>query len=285
MSAPLIVVGVDGSPRSELALRWAARWQGRDGARVRAVMTWDYPVVFTLPVPIGAPVPPPERMQEATEEALAGIVAHLGDDVPNEIEQVVRRGRASAVLVEEATGAAMLVVGTRGLGRATGALLGSVSRKVAAAAPCPVVVVPEATDLDADGPVVVGVDGSSGSLAALRWAGEATDGEIRAIHVFEYPFGPEYAIDDLEFDDPEDLGRKVLEHSVAEALGDRGSVRTEAVHGDGREVLAEASVGASLVVVGTRGCTGIEGVFLGSVATDLAARSAAPVVMVPPPAD
>jgi nucleotide-binding universal stress UspA family protein len=282
MTTPLIVVGVDGSPRSELALRWAARRSARDGALVRAVMTWDYPVLLTLPSPIGQPVPPPERMQEATEQALQSVLGPVRSDSGVEIDGLVRQGRASTVLLEEATSASLLVVGTRGLGRARAALLGSVSRKLAAASPCPIAVVPEETDLDATGPVVVGVDGSAGSLAALRWAGAETDGPIHAVHVFEYPFGPEYAIGEFDFEDPDDLGVKVLEYSVAETLGDRDDVETSTARGDARDVLAEASEGASMIVVGTRGHTGIEGVFLGSVATDLAGRAQVPVVMIPP---
>jgi nucleotide-binding universal stress UspA family protein len=282
MTGPLIVVGVDGSPRSELALRWAVRRAERTGAAVRAVMTWDYPILLTLPSPIGQPVPPPERMQEATETALAGIVDPIRDAASVEVDAIVRQGRASTVLLEEARQAELLVVGSRGLGRARAALLGSVSRKVAAATQCPIAVVPEEADLDASGPVVVGVDGSAGSLAALRWADSHTDGQIHAIHVFEYPFGPEYAVGDFEFEDPDDLGVKVLEHSVAEALGDRTDVRTSTARGDARDVISDPALGASLIVVGTRGHTGVEGVFLGSVATDLAARAVAPVVMVPP---
>jgi nucleotide-binding universal stress UspA family protein len=282
MPGSLIVVGVDGSPRSDLALRWAVRWAERTGAVVRAVMCWEYPILLTLPSPIGQPVPPPERMQDATEQALTTVLEPVRAATTVEVDGVARRGKASTVLLEEATSAVMVVVGTRGLGRARAALLGSVSRKVAAASPCPVAVVPEETDLEATGPVVVGVDGSAGSLGALRWAGAATDGPIHAVHVFEYPFGPEYAVGEFEFDDPDDLGVKLLEQSVAEALGDRPDVRTSTSRGDARDVLADPSLEGSLIVVGTRGHTGVEGVFLGSVATDLAARSTVPVVMVPP---
>jgi nucleotide-binding universal stress UspA family protein len=282
MSSPLIVVGIDGSPRSELALRWAARRAERSEATVRAVMAWDYPALLTMPSPIGQPVPPPEQMQHAPELAAATIVDAVRSDEPVEIETVVRQGRASSILLGAAEGATLLVVGTRGLGRAKAALLGSVSRKVAAAAGCPIAVVPEEADLDSQGPVVVGVDGSAGSLAALRWAGAHTDGPIHAIHVFEYPFGPEYAVGDIEFDDPDELGVKVLEQSVTQALGDRDDVRRTTARGDAREVLSDPSLGASLIVVGTRGHTGLEGVFLGSVATDLAGRAQVPVVMIPP---
>lgn len=282
MAAPLIVVGVDGSPRAELALRWAVRWAERHGGTVRAVMTWEFPILLTLPSPIGQPVPPPERMQDATATALASVVEPIRATTTVEIDETVRRGRASAVLLEEAVGADLVAVGSRGLGRARAALMGSVSRKVAAGAPCAVAVVPETADLDAAGPVVVGVDGSRGSVAALRWAASVTDGPIHAIHVFEYPFGPEYAVGEFEFDDPDDLGEKLLEYTVAEAIDDRPDVTTSTARGDARDVLTSPDLDAALIVLGSRGLTGFEGAFVGSVATDIAGRARVPVVLVPP---
>jgi nucleotide-binding universal stress UspA family protein len=68
------------------------------------------------------------------EEELAGIT----------IEQVVRQGRAATVLVEEASDAELLVVGSRGHGGFVGMLIGSVSNECARHAPCPVVIVPSA---------------------------------------------------------------------------------------------------------------------------------------------
>lgn len=282
MAEHVIVAGVDGSPGGDHALAWAVRRAARTGATVRAVMSWNYPGLLMLPAPIGQAVPPPEVMSGATEAALATVLDGLdAGDVA--IEPVVRQGAAASVLVAEATetGAELLVVGTRGRGRMAGVLLGSVSRRVAGAAPCPVAVIPGDAPLELDGPVVVGVDGSFNSIAALRWAGVVTDGPIVALHVFEYPFGPEYAVPGLTVDDPEDFGRQVVRASVTEALGDRAEVTTRAVRGEPREVLAEASRDASMLVVGARGATGLEGFVLGSVTTAVAGAAHVPVVVVP----
>lgn len=283
MAAPVVVVGVDGSAGSAGALSWALDHARRRGGSVRVVMAWDYPSLAMMPTPVGNPVPPPDAMEAAAEATLAQLLGPLRSSAGVEVAEVVTRGPAAQVLVTQATdvGADLVVVGNRGAGRVRSVLLGSVSRKVATSAPCPVAVIPEGATPGVAGPVVVGVDGSASSLTALRWAGEATDGPIRAIHVFEYPYGPEFAVEDFEWEHPQDLGRQMLERAVADTLGDRTDVTAEATEGDAREVLTAASAGASMVVVGSRGTTGLDWLILGSVTTDLASRADAPVVIVP----
>jgi nucleotide-binding universal stress UspA family protein len=285
MAENVIVVGVDGSPGGDHALAWAAHRAARTGASLRAVMSWDYPALLLLPAPVGQAVPPPEAMADSTRGGLQSVLDANAGDLPDgvAVEPVVRQGAAASVLLAEAaeSDAELLVVGTRGRGRAARVLLGSVSRRVAAAAPCPVAVVPAGAPLDLEGPIVVGVDGSSNAIAALRWAAEATDGEIVAVHVFEYPFGPEYAVQGLTVDHPDDFGRQLVAASVEMALGDRPGVTTKAVRGEPREVLTDPGLGAAALVVGARGATGVEGLVLGSVTTAVAGESAVPVIVVP----
>lgn len=286
MAGPTFVVGIDGSPGAEHALRWAAHLAQGVGGSIEAVMSWEYPALALLPAPLGLPLPPPERMDEATSAALTTALAPVRAETDVTITERVARGGGAQVLLAaaDAADADLLVVGSRGRGKLASVVLGSVSRRVAAEGRCPVVIVPASAPLDRPGKVVVGVDGSAASLEALRWAGRMARGPLEAVHVFEYPFGPEYAIDDLDWGNhPDVLGRKLLEAAVAETLDDATEVTLTAVDGDAREVLAEAATDASMLVVGARGVGGVAGALLGSVATAVASSARVPVVVVPLP--
>ena len=138
-----IVVGVDGSEGSKLALRWACDEARRiDDAQVVAVATWTYPVVAASPWMGGYDVP--MDLTEPTSDVVAQAIAEVvAEGVPaDQISSKVVCGPAASTLIEAGDGADLLVVGSRGLGGFTGLLLGSVSHQVAAHAPCPVIVVP-----------------------------------------------------------------------------------------------------------------------------------------------
>ena len=140
VEAPLVVVGVDGSPGSQHALDFALTEAGLRGASVRAVCTWDYPVA------VGSGfVVPFEDLESGAAAVLADSLARATEDAPAAtppVSTTVRCGHASAVLVDEAKDAALLVVGSRGHGGFVGMLIGSISQGCVTHAPCPVVVVP-----------------------------------------------------------------------------------------------------------------------------------------------
>lgn len=140
---PLIVVGVDGSPASERALRWAIDYARLVGGGVRAIAAWEYPAFYGW---AGLAMPPAEGFnpEELAGRTLSETVAKVaGADAGVRIAETVMPGNAAQALLEAAQGAALLVVGSRGLGGFSGALLGSVSRHLTEHAPCPVVVVRE----------------------------------------------------------------------------------------------------------------------------------------------
>jgi nucleotide-binding universal stress UspA family protein len=132
-----IVVGVDGSANSELALRWAARLAADFGARLEAVTAWDFPASYGF-----GSVPqdwdPAGDMRKVLDETVRAV---FGDHPPAGLQQQVREGGAAQVLIEASQGAIMLVVGSRGHGGFAGLLLGSVSANVAEHASCPVLVI------------------------------------------------------------------------------------------------------------------------------------------------
>jgi nucleotide-binding universal stress UspA family protein len=139
-----IVVGVDGSPGAAQALRWAARQAGLTGAVLEAIIAWQYPVFFGW----GPVVPEGTDFGAIAErtlgDALSGV---LGAERPDWVHAQVIEGYPAEVLVAASDGAELLVVGSRGYGGFTDALLGSVSTYCVHHAHGPVTVVrPAAQD-------------------------------------------------------------------------------------------------------------------------------------------
>jgi nucleotide-binding universal stress UspA family protein len=141
--ASSIVVGIDGSPAAEAALRFAFDEASRHGWSIQAVHAWDVPAYDLIIVPNG-PVPVPLSNVADDEVRLTSeILAGFRDDYPD-VEVIENLVRAPAVmaLLDASKGAAMVVVGSHGHGPAIGALLGSVSHGLLHRATLPVVVVP-----------------------------------------------------------------------------------------------------------------------------------------------
>jgi nucleotide-binding universal stress UspA family protein len=131
-----IVAGVDGSPHSQQALRWAAHLAAVLGARLDAVTAWEFPVMYGWSVP--SDWDPARDMEKVLDDTLRAV---FGDQLPAGLRRQVREGGAAKVLIEASQGAIMLVVGSRGHGGFAGLLLGSVSANVAEHASCPVLII------------------------------------------------------------------------------------------------------------------------------------------------
>ena len=133
-----IVVGVDGSEASRQALEWAVDEARRRNAIVEAIHAWHQPFVtgyaYMGEIPLG----------DYATEAQGVLDAAIGsvDTGGVTVEGKVVAGGASEALVDEAKGASLLVVGSRGRGGFSGLLLGSVSQQTAHHAPCPIVIIP-----------------------------------------------------------------------------------------------------------------------------------------------
>jgi nucleotide-binding universal stress UspA family protein len=136
--------------------------------------------------------------------------------------------------------------------------------------------------------VVVGVDGSQNSLAALRWAGAyaaRTGAVIRAINAWELPMVADITgmvpVPDQRI--MVDAANAILDEAIREAdLAPGVTVIREVIAGSAETLLEEAK-GASLMVVGRRGHSGVIGLLTGSVATYCANHATIPVVIVPTP--
>lgn len=130
----LVVVGVDGSPSSREALRWATRYAELTGAELLAVIAWHLPEIYAY---TGR-----DYEEDARRQLETLLMEVLGPEPVVRVTPRVVEGRAAGVLIEESKHAAVLVIGTRGRGGFEGMLLGSVSRHCVEHAACAVVVVP-----------------------------------------------------------------------------------------------------------------------------------------------
>lgn len=133
----VIVVGVDGSEQSTVALRWAGRVATATRSSIDVVGVWHVPMVY------GWAGEPDEWTPGAdAEKCLTEAVdAVFGTERPAGLRLIVREGSAAERLLEESDGAMMLVLGSRGLGGFAGMLLGSVSASCVHHATCPVLVI------------------------------------------------------------------------------------------------------------------------------------------------
>jgi len=137
-----IVAGVDGSPSSICALRWAIRQAELTGAAVEAVIAWHYPIATGgygwAPTGMATSIDFKENAEKVLAKAISAACGP-GSSVP--VQARVDEGNPAQVLLDASDGADLLVVGSRGHGGFTEALLGSVSQHCVHHARCPVVVI------------------------------------------------------------------------------------------------------------------------------------------------
>ncbi|GAB1692678.1 universal stress protein [Krasilnikovia sp. M28-CT-15] len=285
-SAAPVVVGVDGSESSLEAVRFAASEAALRRRPLRVVHAFIWPMMPAA-APLGTIPPDVEAMRHHAEGLLAEATEQARKAAPEvHVSSKVVTGAAVPVLLHESRTAELLVLGDRGLGGLSGLLLGSVAVQTVTHAACPVLVV--RGQVRADGPVVVGVDGSDVSTSALRAAAAAAElrgCDLVTLHAFTDPVssGPGdmvplvYDPDVLETEE-----RLLLAEAVAAVAGDHPDVRItqEVVNGPARQHLIEWSRRAQLLVVGARGRGGFTGLLLGSVSQHLMYHSACPTLVV-----
>ena len=133
--------------------------------------------------------------------------------------------------------------------------------------------------------IVVGVDGSPSSVRALAWAvrqGRLTGGLVDVICAWQYPASYGWAMADAEPGIGE-LSMQTLEKAIAEvgaAAEEKARIRLHVIKQDPAQALIEAAAGADLLVVGTRGHSGITSMLLGSVSQRCVHHAPCPVVVV-----
>jgi nucleotide-binding universal stress UspA family protein len=310
-SRPFVVVGIDGSSPSRAALvhaLGAAARRRSDGEAADLEVVSSYAIALHYIGGVPLEIPDIAAIRDDTfdraramiddvraESAVAGVPG--ADSV--QVRLTVHEGPAAQVLVDASAGAELLVVGSRGRGAMRSSLLGSVALHCATHAACPVVVVrpaPPDTLRPADAParILVGVDGSAGSRAALDEAvAEAVRRDAALIAVTSYVPADHWAELPLAVVAADEQIRKQLQADLDElvtaAIARHGGkaveleVRSSVVEGPAAEVLVERSGAADLLVVGSRGRGALRGLLLGSVALHAAMHASCPVTGVHPP--
>jgi nucleotide-binding universal stress UspA family protein len=137
--------------------------------------------------------------------------------------------------------------------------------------------------------VVVGVDGSPGSVAALQVAIEEAklrSTDVKAVTAWHPPtvgYESQWVASELDQAGYEQGAVAMLERILAEVDASGVSIHAFAQHGQAAEVLVEQARGADRLVVGSRGLGGFRGFVLGSVSQRCAQHASCPVVVVPHP--
>lgn len=273
-------VGWDGSPSSGEAVRWAAAEAASRGCSLTVLHAAGAYAVWL------DPAAHPDLPALVREVSSAGAQAAL--DALEELRAVAAPG-ATAVEVGRTTGLLgpqdlllecseeldVLVVGNRGRGHLSAALLGSVSFAVAARSACPVVVVrdDDAPRPGPGAPVVLGYDGSLPALAAARFAAPQAlraGAELEVVPVLELGAGRDRGL--------QESAAALVRRLRADHPGLSASVLLQ--RGVPHRVLLAAGEAAGLVVVGSRGRSRMAALTLGSTSTALLHGARVPVAVV-----
>ncbi|MER7756775.1 universal stress protein [Kitasatospora sp. NPDC097643] len=273
-----VIVGVDRSEASRWAVRWAADEAAGRGLPLHLLHAQEWPT--------GRPE------GEAGHHWAIGLRA-AGDTLLDtarllaaerhpglEITPRLVEGRPVRVLREAAEEAAQLVLGVRRLTEAHSALpIGSKGASLVGHLPCPIALVPEPPeDVSGPGPVVVGVDGSEASRAAIGFAFEEASlagADVQAVVVRRTA---EAVQPDLVEESLVDLSESLA--GWQEKYPDI-RVRHEVLTGSPAPMLAAVATRARCLVIGSRGLGGFRGLLFGSTGRALVHRCTVPLVIVP----
>ncbi|MBP2328793.1 nucleotide-binding universal stress UspA family protein [Kibdelosporangium banguiense] len=286
MSKP-IVVGVDGSTSAEHAVRWAAKQAAGRHVPLRLVHAC---MVIEAYTPVTLPVSVSEALAQQGREWLREAALLAKEAAPEvDLSTHLRSGPAAQRLIEESESAGLVVLGSRGLGGFTGLVIGSVAVALSTHGHCPIVVVRGEEDR-AEKPVVVGVDGSATSEAAVAFAFEEASRlgvPLVALHAWSdlslyMKFSlPPYG---LTWTEAQDEQRRILDEGLAGWREKYRDVEVRLVVTADRPAhsLLEAARDAQLVVVGSRGRGGLKGMLLGSTSQALLHHAPCAVAVIRP---
>lgn len=291
-----IVVGYDGSAGGTQAAALAGAIGWPEGSSLRVVSVIEPALVVGTPWAPGASTAAPEfdaQIEAYLEERQAEVTAALAAP-GRDVSSAVIHGRPASVIVDEAvaTAADIVVIGSRGHGSIASLVLGSVSSEVVDHAPCPVLVARRSTAAR----ILFATDGSASALAAGTILGSwpiFADAKVAVVSVADvqqpwqtgiaptlYQQVMEAYARDLETANRAQLA---VAEEAAEQLRAAGRSATADVRtGDAATEIVEAAADwdADLVIIGSRGRTGLTRLLLGSVARNVLHGSHTSVLVV-----
>jgi len=269
-----VLVGVDGSPATLGAVRWAAREAARRHLALDLIQV--LPPSERPHDELRSPSGRAHALLEQARRATGAVAPEVA------VRLSVVDGVAGPALVATAARARLLVIGARPLGGLADVGVGRTVAHVMGHAPCPVVVVPpdwEPAEDEASRPVLVGVDGSVEALGAIAFGADVADRAGSALvtaTVTPFLGGPD-----------EDTQRRYLAEAVAGTATTHPDlvVREVVRRGAPSEALLDvARSGVTLVALGSRGRGAVGGALLGSTSQQVVRFAPSPVAVLPPQA-
>lgn len=293
-----VLLALDGSPSSDAACQLVESLAWPEGTVIQIIGVAEPVAELLAPLVVSAPTvgsldrQTSDELERILDEAVASL-----EKPTLAVRRAVLVGRPATLIVDAAADlrAELVVVGSRGRGPLTSMLLGSVSAEVVDHAPCPVLVVrrPVAEA------ILVAVDGSPSAQAAVTYLAANRILAGRPIEVLSVApasdlpgTSPLAVISDLAFESFEQRRREVREHAEAIAASATEKLRDDGYHarwsvsnGNAAHEIIEAaeSFGSGLIVMGSRGHTGLHRIMLGSVARNVLLHTSASVLIVREP--
>jgi len=272
-----ILVPYDFSAYSESAAERAGWIAGKTQGRIHLLHACALPVHGLTPyeavLPNGLWDQIHASAAEHLEEVRTKLAAKAGVEVTAQVTDGVPGDAIQAAI--EAFGAQLVVMGTRGRTGLEHFVLGSVAERTLRTAACPVLAVKEDGGAKPITKIVVGVDFSEPSEDALAAAGEWANqfgAELHVVHAFDLPLTVitpyEVAVPTSLLREAREAASAKLERAVGRARATVANVEGHLVEAPAGPAIAEEAkrIGADLIVVGSRGHTGLKHLLLGSVA-------------------
>jgi len=273
------LIGVDGSEQSRVALAWGLARATARGASVELIHVADDSFLSESVAFLSEAQQASEQMLQA-ETAYARTLGFAGTLTGSAVV-----GHPIAELEEASKRVDLLILGAHGGSRFAGSFFGTRAVKVAAAAHCPVAVIPKTATESGSG-VVVGIDGSDASKRAIAYAAEEASRRgtpLVAVYAWMPPLTP--GLEYLWSEELVESQRTAAEEAIA--IGTAGlasrypdlEIRREILQSPPVAALVQAAEGADLLVVGSRGRGGISRLLLGSVSHGVLQALPCPVIV------